>query len=155
MANDKIASKGVGFYVNMAADPGSASYESNPDWQLLVCTTSKGFTFDKATVDTASDCDGDWASSEAGTKSWSFNNSFFAAKNIDSGSVSHSTVLDIAKEDVKRQFKLESIDDSGDSFYIMGYGHVTNVQLTGETGNYITGQITATGSSEFEHIKGS
>src|SRR5690554_4172605 len=112
MANEKIASKGVGFYANMAANPGSPSYEPNPDWQLIVCTTSKGWTGDKAMVDTASDCDGDWGSSSAGTKTWTFNNSFFAAKNVESGAISHVSIMGLFKEDIARQFKLESIDDA-------------------------------------------
>lgn len=155
MANEKIASKGVGFYANMAANPGTAGYENNPDWQLVVCTTSKGFTGDKAMVDTASDCDGDWGSSAAGTKTWTFNNSFFAAKNVEDGAISHVSILGLWKEDIPRQFKLESIDDSGSTFYIMGYGHVQNVTLTGETGNYITGTMTVNGDGEFEDEIGS
>lgn len=153
--NDKIESKAVGFYVNMAADPGSESYESNPDWKLLACTTSKGFNSDLGTIDTLSDCDGDFTSSEAGQISWSFTNSFYVVKNPESDSINQPTILSVHKSREKRQFKLESIDDAGASFYVMGYGLITNVANTVDAGNYMTGDMTVTGSGEYETVSGS
>lgn len=155
MANEKIASKEVGFYANMAANPGSASYESNPDWQLLACTTSKGFNSDLGTIETASDCDDGAASVEAGDISWQFTNSFYVVKDTEAGQINKNTLSSIHKNKEKRQFKLESIDDSGASFYVMGYGLITNISNTVDTGNYMTGSMTVTGSGDYEDEPGS
>lgn len=155
MANDKHKAKRVGMYVNMAANPGEASYENNPDWELIACSTSKGFNSDLGTIDTASDCDDDATSVEPGDITWQFTNDFYAVTNPDAGKVSHHTVLSVHKAKEKRQFKLESIDDGGASFYLMGYGLITNVLLTGDTGDYMTGSLTVTGSGDYEDTPGS
>ncbi len=155
MANDKIKAKKVGLYVNMAADPGTPTYESSPDWELIACSTSKGFNSDLETIETASDCDDGATSVEPGDITWSFTNDFYAVINPDAGKVSHHTVLSVHKAKEKRQFKLESIDDSGASFYIMGYGLLTNVSITGDTGDYLTGSLTVTGSGDYEDTVGS
>lgn len=150
MANEKIASKAVGFYVNMAANPGTMSYETNPDWQLLACTTSKGFTSDVATISVASDCDSGAAAMEAGDLSWSFRNSYYVVTDPESGAVSDLTLSAVHKSKEKRQFKLESIDDNGASFYRMGYGLITNVQTSVDTGNYMTGEMSVIGIGDYE-----
>src|SRR5690554_3041391 len=106
---DKIASKEVGFYANMAADPGTPTYESSPDWQLLACTTSKGWNSDLDTIETVSDCDDGASSIEAGDITWQFNNSFYVVKEPDSGQISTNTLTAVHKAKEKRQFKLESI----------------------------------------------
>lgn len=154
MANDKIASKEVGFYVNMAANPGTPTYESSPDWQLLACTTNKGFNSDLGTIETASDCDDGAASVEAGDISWQFTNTFYVVKDPDAGQINKASILSVHKSKEKRQFKLESIDDSGASFYIMGYGLITNVSTSVDTGNYMTGSMTVTGSGDYEDEPG-
>lgn len=155
MANDKIKSKRVGLYVNMAADPGTPTYENTPDWELIACSTSKGFNSDLETIDTASDCDDGATSIEPGDITWQFTNDFYAVTNPDAGKVSHHTALSVHKAKEKRQFKLESIDDAGASFYIMGYGLLTNVSITGDTGNYLTGSLTVSGSGDYEDSPGS
>lgn len=149
MANDKIASKVVGFYANMA-DIDGATYESAPDWQLLACTTAKGWNSDLETIDTVSDCDDGASSIEAGDITWQFTNSFYVVTNPDSGGISVDTLTDVHKAKEKRQFKLESIDDSGATFYRMGYGLITNVSTNVDAGNYMTGDITVTGSGDYE-----
>lgn len=154
MANDKIGSKEVGFYANMA-DLDSPTYESSPDWQLLACTTSKGFNSDLATIDTASDCDDGASSIEAGDITWQFTNSFYVVKNPDTGQINNTTISGVHKRKEKRQFKLESIEDNGASFYRMGYGLITNISNTVDTGNYMTGDMTVSGSGDYEDEVGS
>lgn len=152
---EKIASKAVGLYVNMASNPGSASYESNPDWELLACTTSKGWNSDLSTISVASDCDDGAAAIEAGDISWQFNGSYYVVKTPDGGMISQSTISSIHKAKEKRQFKLESIDDAGASFYRMGYGLITNASNSVDTGNYMTGDVVITGSGDYEDEAGS
>lgn len=154
MANDKIKAKKVGLYANMA-ELGSPTYESAPDWELIACSTSKGFNSDLATIETASDCDDEATSVEPGDITWSFTNDFYAVTNLDAGKISHHTVLSVHKAKEKRQYKLESIEDAGASFYIMGYGLLTNVAITGDTGDYLTGSLTVTGSGDYEDSVGS
>lgn len=152
---DKIASKEVGFYANMAADPGTPTYESSPDWQLLACTTSKGWNSDLDTIETVSDCDDGASSIEAGDITWQFNNSFYVVKEPDSGQISTNTLTAVHKAKEKRQFKLESIDDNGATYYRMGYGLITNISNTVDAGNYMTGDMTVTGSGDYEDTIGS
>lgn len=154
MANEKIASKEVGFYANMAA-LGTPTYESSPDWQLLACTTAKGWNSDLETIDTVSDCDDGASSIEAGDITWQFTNSFYVVKNTEAGSISTDTLTSVHKSKEKRQFKLESIDDNGASYYRMGYGLITNISNTVDAGNYMTGDMTVTGSGDYETEAGS
>lgn len=152
---EKIASKAVGLYVNMAANPGTASYESSPDWQLLACTTSKGWNSDLDTISVASDCDDGAAAVEAGDISWQFNGSYYVVKDPDGGMINQATISSVHKAKEKRQFKLESIDDAGASFYRMGYGFITNASNSVDTGNYMTGDVVITGSGDYEDEAGS
>lgn len=153
MANNKIASKVVGLYANMA-DLDSPTYETSPDWQLLACTTAKGWSSDLETIDTVSDCDDGASSIEAGDITWQFNGSYYVVADPDAGSISDDTLTQIHKAKEKRQFKLASIDDNGASFYKMGYGLITSISTNVDAGNYMTGDIVITGSGDYETSPG-
>jgi len=139
MANE-ITAKNVGLYYN------SGTIET-PIWLLAVCSTSDGFNGSTDAVTTSTKCDDGWVSSLPGDKSWSFSHSALASVEPGEGKMSFKELQNIWKAATVDQWKLESIEE-GDDYLWIGMGWISELTEEAPSGEYLTVDITITGTGE-------
>lgn len=143
MANE-IESKKIGLYVNTGT-------VLIPVWKLAVCSSSDGFSGSTDAVTTSTKCDDGWVSSLPGDKSWSFSHSALAIKLPSATEVSFKQLQDIWKAGTISQWKLESIV-SEDNYFWMGTGWISELSEEAASGEYLTVDITITGTGEPSNV---
>lgn len=144
MANE-IASKDIGLYFNQGTP-------ESPDWVLAVCSTSDGFSSSIDAVTTSTKCDDGWVSSLPGDGSWSFTHSALANSAPASGQISFKELENIYIAKTVGQWKLESVDPADDFFWI-GMGWISSLDETASSGEYLTVDITITGTGQPENVQ--
>lgn len=139
MANE-IDGKSIGLYYNQGTP-------EVPDWVLAVCSTTDGFSASIDAVTTSTKCDEGWVSSLPGDASWSFSHSALASSAPATGQISFKEVEDIFLSKEVGQWKLESVNPA-DNFYWIGMGWISSLDETAAAGEYLTVDITITGTGE-------
>lgn len=136
-----IASKDIGLYVNTGTD-------AAPQWDLIGCSTSDGFSGTTEEVDIATKCDDGWTSSLPGDSSWEFSNSSYAKKTaeLETNQVSYETAESIFHGREVKQFKLASADET---YYRMGKGFITSYNETADQGDYLQFDLTIKGVGDY------
>lgn len=137
MANE-ITAKNVGIYYNSGTS-------EVPVWLLAVCSTSDGFSGSTDAVTTSTKCDDGWVSSLPGDKSWSFSHSALANSSPAAGQMSFKELEDLWIAGTVGEWKMESTD-SGDGFYWFGSGWISEFSEEAPSGEYVTVDITITGT---------
>lgn len=144
MANE-IASKDIGLYFNQGTP-------ETPDWVLAVCSTSDGFSSSIDAVTTSTKCDDGWVASLPGDGSWSFSHSALANSDPATGQISFKELEDIYLAKTVGQWKLESVN-AADDFYWEGMGWISSLDETAASGEYLTVDITITGTGQPENAQ--
>lgn len=135
-----VKSKDILLSVNMGT-------EEAPNWLLIGCSTSDGYSSSRDSVSVNTKCSGDFAENLPGTFSWSFSNTSYVDKNADATFATLDDIFELSKEDDNRQWKLESIDPDYE-FLRLGYGFISDFSNTADQGDYLQYDITVTGSGE-------
>lgn len=143
--NNSIESEGVGLYFNSGTDVA-------PVWLLAVCSTSDGFDSSVDAVTTSTKCDGGWVTSLPGDGSWSFSHSALANYNPGAGKMSYKEIEDLFLAKTVGQWKLESVNVD-DDYYWEGEGWISALTESTPSGEYLTVDITVTGSGEPTNVK--
>lgn len=147
----EVASKDILLYVNL----GTAAA---PDWRIIGCSTTDGFSGTTEAVAIATKCNGGFVNNRPGDKSWSFSNSSYLQKDYGPEYATWDEIMDLWINDTKDgegllcQWKLESIDPQFD-FYLMGRGFISDVPHTADNGDYLTRDLTITGSGEITNVE--
>lgn len=137
MAN--VAGKNCLISVNMGD-------EQAPDWRKVGCSTTDGISRSTDTVDVATKCNGGFAAPQPGDKSWSFNNTSYVNKDHDGTSfILPSELHDMWANDEVKQWKFEAIDGTYNESYI-GDGFITDYPATADKGDFLTFDLTITGT---------
>lgn len=144
MANE-IASKDIGLYFNQGTP-------ETPEWVLAVCSTSDGFSSSIDAVTTSTKCDDGWVASLPGDGSWSFAHSALANSDPAVGQISFKELENIYLAKTVGQWKLESVD-AADDFYWIGMGWISSLDETAASGEYLTVDITITGTGQPENVE--
>lgn len=118
-----------------------------PDWLLIGCSTSDGYSSSRDSVAISTKCSGDFVENLPGDFTWSFSNTSYIDKEADSTFATLDQIFDISKEDDNRQWKLESIDPDYD-FLRQGMGFISDFSNTADQGDYLQFDLTITGSGE-------
>lgn len=121
--------------------------EQAPSWLKVGCSTSDGFSSSRDAVAVSTKCSGDFVENLPGEYSWSFSNSSYVDKDSDNTFATLAEIMDISKEDTNRQWKLESLDTEF-PYEITGLGFISDLSNTADQGDYLTFDITITGSGE-------
>lgn len=137
MANE-IDGKSIGLYYNQGT-------EAAPDWVLAVCSTTDGFDSSIDAVTTSTKCDEGWVSSLPGDASWSFSHSALANYDPEDGQISFKELENIMLNKEIAHWKLESIVPEH-NFYWEGMGWISALTETAAAGEYLTVDITITGT---------
>lgn len=135
-----VKSKDILLYVNMGT-------VEVPDWLLIGCSTSDGYSSSRDSVAISTKCSGDFVENLPGDFTWSFSNTSYIDKEADSTFATLDQIFDISKEDDNRQWKLESIDVDYD-FLRIGMGFISDFSNTADQGDYLQFDLTITGSGE-------
>ena len=135
----KISGKDIVISVNTGT-------EEAPVWAAFACSTSDGFSGSTESVDTATKCDGDWNASLPTTLSWEFSNSSYA--DADSTS-SYDEAFTLWSTKAVKQFKIANEDES---YYRMGTGYISSLGEAAEVADYLTFELTITGTGEVTNV---
>ena len=135
-----VKSKDILLSVNMGT-------EIAPDWLLIGCSTSDGYSSSRDSVAISTKCSGDFVENLPGDFTWSFSNTSYIDKDNDGTFATLDQIFDLSKEDDNRQWKLESID-SDYEFLRLGYGFISDFSNTADQGDYLQFDLTITGSGE-------
>lgn len=147
----EILSKEVMISVNMGTD-------SVPDWEILGCSESDGFSGSTDTVTISNKCTGNFTKNLPGDQSWSFSNTMVIPKVPESGFISYDEVFDLWKNDhydadgELRQFKIENIPGADFTYYRMGRGFVSDLGEQFDSGDVFRTDVTITGSGDIANI---
>lgn len=139
----EISSKDIGLYYN-------AGTPMSPNWKLIACSTSDGFSGSTDNVGVSNKCKGGWTANLPGDKSWSFSNSSYAEKNPTSGQMSYDDVFDLWANDTMGEWKLESITPG--EYLRIGEGYISDIGETSDAGDYLQFDITITGNGEVRNV---
>ena len=140
-----VKSKDILLSVNMGT-------ESVPDWLLIGCSTSDGYSSSRDSVAISTKCSGDFVENLPGDFTWSFSNTSYIDKDSDATFATLDEIFDLSKEDDNRQWKLESIDP-GYAFLRLGYGFISDFSNAAEQGDYLQFDLTVTGSGEPTNVQ--
>lgn len=135
-----VKSKDILLSVNMGT-------EVVPDWLLIGCSTSDGYSSSRDSVAISTKCSGDFVENLPGDFTWSFSNTSYIDKDSDGTFATLDEIFDLSKEDDNRQWKLESIDPDYE-FLRIGYGFISDFSNTADQGDYLQFDLTVTGSGE-------
>jgi predicted secreted protein len=135
-----VKSKDILLSVNMGT-------EGSPNWLLIGCSTSDGYSSSRDSVAISTKCSGDFVENLPGDFTWSFSNTSYIDKDSDGTFATLDQIFDLSKEDVNRQWKLESIDQDY-VFLRIGYGFISDFSNTADQGDYLQFDLTVTGSGE-------
>lgn len=118
-----------------------------PDWLLIGCSTSDGYSSSRDSVAISTKCSGDFVENLPGDFTWSFSNTSYIDKEADATFATLDQIFDLSKEDDNRQWKLESIDVDY-VFLRLGMGFISDFSNTADQGDYLQFDLTITGSGE-------
>jgi len=147
----EILAKEVMISVNMGTD-------SSPEWLILGCSESDGFSGSTDTITISNKCEGSFAKNLPGDKSWSFSNTMVIPKVPQTGFISYDEVFSLWKDDEYdadgelRQFKIESVNLSDFDYYRMGRGYISDLGEQFDSGDVFRTDVTITGSGEIFNI---
>ena len=122
--------------------------EESPQWQPFACATANGFSGSTDTVETASKCDAEgYSQAEPGNKTWEFTQTAYGIReeDLEGNQVSHQTAAELWKASEIREFRMRSEDLS---YVRRGTGLITNYDETANDNEYLTFDITITGTGE-------
>lgn len=146
----KISSKDVLLYVNLGTD-------ASPDWKIIGCSTTDGLSATTDSVSIATKCSGGFTSNQPGDKSWSFSNSSYLESDHDGTDyATDEEIFELWKNDSKDgdgelvQWKFES-NDVNYEYYRMGRGFISDYSGTADQGDYLSRDLTITGSDELDN----
>lgn len=120
----------------------------SPEWQPFACATSNGFSGSTDTVDTASKCDAEgFVETEGGNMSWEFSQSAYGIRDedLEANQASYQTAAELWKAQEVREYRMRSEDLS---YVRRGMGLITTYDETADNGDFLTFDITITGSGE-------
>jgi len=147
----EILAKEVMISVNMGTD-------SVPDWLILGCAESDGFSGSTDTVTISNKCSGSFAKNLPGDKTWSFSNTMVMPKVAETGFLSYDEAFELWKNDEYdadgelRQFKIENIVGADFVYYRMGRGFISDLGEQFDSGDVFRTDVTITGSGEVSNI---
>ena len=147
----EILAKEVMISVNMGTD-------SVPDWLILGCSESDGFSGSTDTITISNKCSGSFAKNLPGDQSWSFSNTMVIPKVPETGFISYDEVFELWKNDQYdadgelRQFKIESVNLPSFDYYRMGRGYISDLGEQFDSGDVFRTDVTITGSGEVFNI---
>lgn len=148
----EIQAKEVMISVNMGT-------ETVPDWKILGCSESDGFSGSTDSVTISNKCSGSFAKNLPGDKSWSFSNTMVIPKIPLDGFISYDEAFDLWKNDEfdadgeLRQFKIENIATADFVYYRMGRGYISDLGEQFDSGDVFRTDVTITGSGEIFNIQ--
>lgn len=140
-----VKSKDILLSVNMGT-------EGSPNWLLIGCSTSDGYSSSRDSVAISTKCSGDFVENLPGDFTWSFSNTSYIDKDSDGTFATLDQIFDLSKEDDNRQWKLESIDPDYE-FLRLGYGFISDFSNTADQGDYLQFDLTVTGSGEPTNVQ--
>jgi len=139
----EISAKDIGLYYNSGT-------KAVPVWKLIACSTSDGFSGSTDAVTVSNKCEAGWVRSLPGDKSWSFSNSSYAQKVPGVNQYSYDDIFDLWVGDTIGQWKLESITPG--EYLRIGDGWISDLGESAESGDYLTFDITITGSGAVTNV---
>ena len=139
----EISAKDIGLYYNSGT-------KAVPVWKLIACSTSDGFSGSTDSVTVSNKCEAGWVRSLPGDKSWSFSNSSYAQKVPGVNQYSYDDIFDLWVGDTIGQWKLESITPG--EYLRIGDGWISDLGESAESGDYLTFDITITGSGAVSNV---
>lgn len=148
----EILAKEVMISVNM----GTASV---PDWLILGCSESDGFSGSTDTVTVSNKCSGNFAKNLPGDQTWSFSNTMVMPKVAQPGFLSYDEAFELWKDDQYdadgelRQFKIENIATADFVYYRMGRGFISDLGEQFDSGDVFRTDVTITGSDEVVNVQ--
>lgn len=131
---------------------------SVPNWLILGCSESDGFSGSTDTITISNKCSGSFAKNLPGDKTWSFSNTMVIPKTPDAGFISYDEVFELWKNDEYdadgelRQFKIENIAGADFVYYRMGRGYISDLGEQFDSGDVFRTDVTITGSGEVSNI---
>lgn len=134
----KLASLDIGLYVNQGD-------EATPDWVLIACSTSDGFSITTDNTEIATKCNDGYKENLPASSSWSFSNSGYAESAPATGQVSYASAADLADSREVKQFKLANADES---YYRSGKGYISSYNETADEGDYLQFDLEVTGTGK-------
>lgn len=148
----EILAKEIMISVNMGT-------EAVPDWKILGCSESDGFSGSTDTITISNKCSGSFAKNLPGDKTWSFSNTMVMPKEATVGFLSQDEIFELWKNDEYdadgelRQFKMENIPGADFTFYRMGRGYVSDLGEQADSGDVLRTDVTITGSGEVTNVQ--
>lgn len=148
----EILAKEVLISVNMGT-------EAVPDWKILGCSESDGFSGSTDTVTVSNKCSGNFVKNLPGDQSWSFSNTMVMPKVAASGFLSYDEAFELWKNDQYdtdgelRQFKIENIPAADFTYYRMGRGFISDLGEQFDSGDVFRTDVTITGSDEPTNVQ--
>ena len=139
----EISAKDIGLYYNSGT-------VAIPVWKLIACSTSDGFSGSTDAVTVSNKCTSGWVKSLPGDKSWSFSNSSYAQKVPGVNQYSYDDIFDLWVGDTIGQWKLESITPG--EYLRIGDGWISDLGESAENGDYLTFDLTITGSESVSNV---
>lgn len=115
-------------------------------WKAVACTTSKSLNATTEEVDISSDCDqGEYANIVPGTRSWTVEATGWALRTQGIGSerTSYSFLFRMWRSGTVHQIRLASPNDT---FFFQGPARVTDFSINAETPEFVSFDITLTGT---------
>lgn len=130
-----------------------------PDWKILGCSESDGFSGSTDAITVSNKCSGNFANNTPGDQSWSFSNTMVIPKIPQAGFISYDEVFDLWKDDQYdtdgelRQFKIENVDGVDFVYYRMGRGYISDLGEQFDSGDVFRTDVTITGSGEVYNVQ--
>lgn len=142
----KIDSKDIGLYVNQGDE--TSVVAGTPDWVLIACSTSDGFSGTTDNVEIATKCNDGFKENLPSGKSWSFSNSGYAeaTADLDAGQVSYASAEALWYSGEVKEFKLANADDS---YYRMGKAYISSYNETADEGDYLQFDLEVMGTGKY------
>ncbi len=134
----ELNSKDIGLYYN-AGNP------STPDWKLVACSTSDGFSGSTDNVAISNKCEGNWTKNLPGDRSWTFSNSAYAQHPAAANQISHNELFDLWAAGTVGQWKLESVQGAA-QYLRIGEAWISELGETADSGDYLQFDLSLQGN---------
>lgn len=133
--------------------------ESVPDWNIIGCATSDGFSGTTDSITISNKCESGFVRALPGDKSWSFSNTTSFPKTPEAGFLSYDDIFELwttnqyDADGELRQYKLENISGADFTFYRMGRGFISDLGEQADAGAVFTTDITITGVGSVTNVQ--
>lgn len=141
----EISGNDIGLYVNEGTT-------GSPDWKLVACSTSDGFSGSTDTVTISNKCEEGFTKNLPGDKSWSFTGDAYAQTAPEANQISYDEVYDLWANGTVSEWKLESVNGASE-YYRFGEAFISDLSETAASGDYLQFNLTLTGNGTVTNVE--